>query len=205
MAVDLEKDKKYKEAIFHLNIAIEKKDRFKQAFLNRGFCKTELGDLVGGIDDYKKLLAFDYDNTFALFNLGNNYSLLADNKKAIYYYSKALQTEGALKSFVGSGGKPSGIAVSLDANYGMLDCEIYFERGIAYLEENQFDKAIFDINKSLEVNNAKKDCYFLLGKAFLGKNDSIDACESFIKSAKLGDKEAREMLRKHCIKKTKSN
>ena len=44
-------------------------------------------------------------------------------------------------------------------------------------------------------------CYFLLGKAYVGKKDSINACDNFIKSAKLGDKEAREMLKKHCIEK----
>jgi hypothetical protein len=41
------------------------------------------------------------------------------------------------------------------------------------------------------------------GKAYVGKKDSINARDNFIKSAKLGDKEAREMLKKHCIKKKK--
>ena len=58
-----------------------------------------------------------------------------------------------------------------------------------------------DIDKSLKADNAKRDCYFLLGKAYVGKKDSINACDNFIKSAKLGDKEAREMLKQHCIKK----
>lgn len=126
--------------------------------------------------------------------------------KAIIYYSEALETEGATRSFTDSNGGIFGIQKNLDFNrfdsdmdYNMHDSEIYFYRGIEYLELEKFDNAISDINKSLKANFAKRDCYFLLGEAYLGKKDSITSCQYFIKSARLGDKEAREMLKKHCI------
>ncbi|MFD0988465.1 tetratricopeptide repeat protein [Mariniflexile jejuense] len=207
-AIELDKQGKYNEAIISLDKAIDKKSKFRPALLNRGFYKSKLEKFEEGIKDYNKILEFDNDNTFALFNIGNNYSSLNDSKNAIAYYSKALQTEGALKSFASSDGGAFALNTNFDLksfdsdrDYSMLDCEIYFERGMEYLEIEQFDKAISDFNKSIKANNAKRDCYFLLGKAFIGKKDSINACENFIKSAKLGDKEAREMLKKHCIKK----
>jgi len=207
-AIELDKQGKYNEAIVSLDKAIDKKSKFRPALLNRGFYKSKLEKFEEGIKDYNKILEFDNDNTFALFNIGNNYSSLNDSKNAIAYYSKALQTEGALKSFASSDGGAFALNTNFDLkrfdsdrDYSMLDCEIYFERGMEYLEIEQFDKAISDFNKSIKADNAKRDCYFLLGKAFIGKKDSINACENFIKSAKLGDKEAREMLKKHCIKK----
>ena len=197
-----------KKAIELLDKAIDKKNKFRPALLNRGYYKTELGNLNGGIEDYQKLLKFDPNNTSALFNIGNNFSELDEHEKAIVYYSKALKTEGALKSLASSDGGALAINLNFDlkrfdsdTDYNVLDCEIYFERGLEYLELEQFDNAISDIDKSLKADNAKRDCYFLLGKAYVGKKDSINACDNFIKSAKLGDKEAREMLKQHCIKK----
>ncbi|QNK78330.1 hypothetical protein H7F37_04385 [Winogradskyella sp. PAMC22761] len=197
-----------KKAIELLDKAIDKREKFRPALLNRGYYKTELGNLNGGIEDYLKLLKFDPDNTSALFNIGNNFSELDEHEKAIVYYSKALKTEGALKSWASSDGEALAINLNFDlkrfdsdTDYNVLDCEIYFERGLEYLELEQFDNAISDIDKSLKADNAKRDCYFLLGKAYVGKKDSINACDNFIKLAKLGDKEAREMLKKHCIEK----
>jgi tetratricopeptide (TPR) repeat protein len=209
-ALELDKQGKHNEAIVLLDKAIEKRPKFRPALLNRGVYKSELENFKEGIKDYNKILEFDPANTFALFNIGNNYSSLNDNKNAIDYYSRALKTKGALKSFASSDGGALAINTNFDLkgfdsdmNYSMLDCEIYFERGMEYLDIEQFDKAISDFNKSIKADNAIRDCYFLLGKAFVGKKDSINACDNFIKSAKLGDKEAREMLKKHCIKKEK--
>jgi tetratricopeptide (TPR) repeat protein len=205
---EFEENGDLKKAIELLDKAIDKKEKFRPALLNRGYYKTELGNLNGGIEDYLKLLKFDQDNTSALFNIGNNFSELDEHEKAIDYYSKALQTEGALKSWASSDGGALAININFDLkrfdsdmDYNVLDCEIYFERGLEYLKLEQFDNAISDIEKSLKADNAKRDCYFLLGKAYVGKKDSINACDNFIKSAKLGDKEAREMLKKRCIEK----
>ena len=205
---EFEENGDLKKAIELLDKAIDKKEKFRPALLNRGYYKTELGNLNGGIKDYLKLLKFDQDNTSALFNIGNNFSELDEHEKAIDYYSKALQTEGALKSWASSDGGALAININFDLkrfdsdmDYNVLDCEIYFERGLEYLKLEQFDNAISDIEKSLKADNAKRDCYFLLGKAYVGKKNSINACDNFIKSAKLGDKEAREMLKKHCIEK----
>jgi tetratricopeptide (TPR) repeat protein len=207
-AIDLEKQEKHKEAILSLDRAIVKEPKFRPALLNRGNYKTEIGDFQGAIDDFNLLLVFDQDNTAALFNIGNSFSLLKEHKQSIDYYSKALNTKGALRTIpISNGGYLDMITNSdfknfdSDMTYQMYDCLIYFERGMEYLYAKKYDKAISDITKSLKANNAEKDCYFLLGKAYLGKKDSINACQNFIESAQLGDQEARDMLKKYCIKK----
>ena len=205
-AIELDRKEKWEEAIINLDKALEKRAKFRPALLNRGYYKTQLGNVKGGIVDYKKIIGFDPDNTLALYNIGINFSLLKEHKKAISYYSKALQTEGALKSYASSNGGAIAIHTNFDLkqfdsdmDYNIHDSRIYYERGIEYLEVKKIDSAISDFNKSLNSNYAKMDCYFLLGKAYLEKKDSVNACQNFIESAKLGDKEARQMLKKHCI------
>ncbi|MFI1742838.1 MULTISPECIES: tetratricopeptide repeat protein [Thalassobellus] len=209
-ALDIEKKGDLKLAIQLLDKAIAKKENHRPALLNRGTYKSDLGLYDEGNKDYKRILDFDPDNTSALFNIANNFSLLEKPNHAIKYYTKALKTKGALKSFASSDGKAMAFQFNddykyfdNDADYYVHDCEIYFERGIEYLAIEEFDMAISDFKKSLLSNNAKKDCYYLIGEAYIGKKDSINACQAFIESAKLGDKDAREMLKEHCIKKEK--
>ncbi|WP_299207961.1 tetratricopeptide repeat protein [uncultured Dokdonia sp.] len=206
-ALELRKEKKIEEAIANLDKAIAKEPKFRPALLNRGVYKSIVEDYQGSITDYKKLLAFDGDNTMALYNIGNSYSALKEHNKAITYYTKALKTEGALKSFPSSNGGVIAFQMNFDLksfdsdmNYNVYDSEIYFDRGVEFLEIEKFDKAISDINKSLKANYAVKDSYFYLGKAYIGKKDSLLACQNFIESARLGDQKAREMLKQHCIK-----
>ena len=207
-ALELKKEKRFEEAIINLDKAIAKESRFRPAILNRGVYKSELGDYKGSIDDYRKLLAFDGDNTAALYNIGHGFSALKEHNKAIAYYTEALKTEGALKSFPRSDGGIITFQMNFDLksfdsdmDYNVYDSEIYFDRGLQFLEIEMFDSAISDINTSLKANYAIKDSYFYLGKAYIGKKDSLQACQNFIESARLGGEGAREMLKKHCIKK----
>lgn len=207
-AIQLSKQNKYEDAIKLLDKAIKKKNNFRPALLNRGYYKSLSGDFNGAIKDYEKVLEFDPDNTFALSEIAFNWSSLNNPQKSINYYTKALKTEGAINSFLNSNGETFAINTNMeakifdnDADYNILDCKIYYNRGIEFIEIEEFDKAISDFNKSLNVNFAVSESYFFLGKAYLGKNNSIESCKNFTKSAELGDKDAIEMVKKYCNKK----
>ncbi len=122
-----------------------------------------LGNLEGGIKDYKKVLEFDPDNTIALCHIAYNYGSMNNHNKAVEYYTMALETNGAIKSFTGSNGETMAINRNLDimnvnkdsdSQYNVIDCNVYFNRGIEYLEIGQFDNSIADFKKSLKSNNA---------------------------------------------------
>jgi tetratricopeptide (TPR) repeat protein len=202
----LENKGEFEKAILILDKAIDKNPNFRPALINRGADKSYLGDKKGAIEDYKRILKFDIDNTLALYNIGNNYSALKEHEKSIYYFSLSLKTKGALESFAGSHGiltlhtiydsKP----FDNDTDYQLHDYEIYYARGIEYLAVEQFENAISDFDKSIKVNYKKNECYNLTGKAYIGKNDSITACENFFKTAKIGDAEGKQLLRKYYVK-----
>ena len=198
-AVKLEKEGDFKRAILFHNKALKKNSKATASLINRGSDKSELGDYNGAIVDFEKILDYDKNNTLALYAIGDTYSELKNYPKAIIFYTRALQSEGIIKNLTLNQTKNS-IDFSSDNNqYNVQDYYIYFERGIAYLENKQFDKAITDLKTSLLNQNGVADCYFLLGKCYVGKKDLTTACKNFTQSARLGDKEAKEQMKKHCL------
>ncbi|MFS4466174.1 tetratricopeptide repeat protein [Maribacter sp. 2210JD10-5] len=205
-AQELEKKGNLEAAISKLDKAIKKEPEFRAALLNRGVYKSELAKYDEANKDYQKVLEFDSDNTYALFNIGLNFQKQKLHKLSIPYFSKALKTEGALESIASSNGDAWAINTNIDlkrfdsdADYNMFDSEIYYQRAVGHLEMKDFDKAISDFKTALKSNYSRADCFYLIGEAYLGKKDSTNACQNFIESAKLGDLEAREMLKKHCL------
>ncbi|MBC8756244.1 hypothetical protein H2O64_16330 [Kordia sp. YSTF-M3] len=200
-ATELSANFKWEEAILLLDKAIEKKPTFRLALIQRGFGKALwLEDYEGGIEDFKKVLTIDPDNTLALYYIGLTYDDQQQYVKGIEYLSKALLTEGVQKT------------ISIEENLkldGDYDKEslftvdvsnIYYERGLAYVRTEKYDKAIVDLRKVVTAGAYLRDSYFLLGEAYLGKKDTINACQNFSESAKLGDEEASKMLTKYCNK-----
>ncbi|WP_170284022.1 tetratricopeptide repeat protein [Flagellimonas olearia] len=210
-ARDFEIEGKYEKANALLDKAIAKNPKFRPALLNRAVNKSILEDYEGAIEDYKALLEFDPDNALALLNLGNNYKRIKNYEDAISSYNKALSTEWVIKS-VPVGELINDIETSLkleldqhpsfdkDSEYEVNELDVIYERGIAYVLNEQFSHGINDMEKLLEHEYYIADCHYWIGNAHVGLKDSTNACQSFIKSAKLGLKIAREKIKEHCLK-----
>lgn len=204
-AFEYEEKGDLKKAIELLDKAIDKQSDFRPALLNRGYYKTELGNLNDGITDYLKILEFDSDNTLALYNIGMNFQELESHKKAIEYFTKAFNTKGALTSFPNSNGRTLGLRTKLDFSaldndndFEVYKCEIQFSRGVNYFFNNEYDKAISDFENSIKANYNKANSHFFLGGIYLEKEELNKACENFTSSANLGDLDAKEKLKKYC-------
>ena len=204
-ARDLEIEGKYKEANALLDKAIDKKPRFRPALLNRAVNKSILEDYDGAIRDYQKLLEFDPDNALALLNIGNNFKRTKDYGKSISAYNKALKTKWVIKP-ESLGLLEEDIKISFqyefdqDSEYQVSETEILYERGIAFVLNDQFAEGIKDMEQILSRDYYIGDCHYWLGNAYVGLKDSTNACQNFIKSAKLGLKDAREKIKEHCLK-----
>ena len=184
-----------------LEKVLEKNPKFRPALYNRGIINSNSGNYEQAINDYQKIINFDPDNTLVLRNIGNDYANLKKYKKAISYYNKALKTKGAFKSDT--------LLIELnwindfdkDSEYYVRKCEIEFERGLAYLDNKEYELAIADFKRTIEVNYEIPTSYYWIGEAYIGLKDSTEICNNFIKSAKLGIEEAKDKLREYCIKK----
>ena len=204
-AFEYEKKGDLKKAIELLDKSIEKQSNFRPALLNRGYYKTELGNLNSGIMDYKKILEFDSDNTLALYNIGINYQELEKPKKAIEYFTKALNTSGALASFTNSNGGTMSLRSNLDFDnldndndFEVHKCEIQFSRGVNYFFNKEYNRAIVDFENSISANYNKASSHFFLGGIYLKMDNLNNACENFTLSANLGDLDAKEKLKEYC-------
>ena len=204
-AFEYEEKGDLKKAIELLDKSIEKQSNFRPALLNRGYYKTELGNLNGGIIDYKKILEFDSDNTLALYNIGINYQELEKPKKAIEYFTKALNTSGALASFTNSYGGTMSLRSNIDFDpldndndFEVHKCEIQFSRGVNYFFNKEYNKAITDFENSIKANYNKASSHFFLGGIYLEMDNLNNACENFTLSANLGDLNAKEKLKEYC-------
>lgn len=196
LAYELEEKGKYAEAIPYLDKAIEKKANFKPALLNRGADKSILKDYSGAIADYKIILKYDADNTQALMNIGNNYKRLDDNENAVLFYTKALNTKGAIKS--------DSIYIDIniygqwdrEADYYVRKYEIEFERGISYIHLKKYQLAIKDLKQSVEYRYELPDALSWLGEAYYYSKDTLNARKYLTKASKYGMLDAQELLKR---------
>lgn len=205
-ARDFEIEGDYKKANALLDKAIKKNPKFRAALLNRGVNHSILENYKGAIADYQTLLEFDSDNALALFNLGNNYKKLKDYQNAISAYNQVLDTEWVIKSEPFSPLLDRDIKINFDysfdkdSDYTVDELDIIFERGIALVLNEQFADGIRDMEKLLAKEYDIGNCYYWIGNSHVGLKDSTNACQNFIKSAKLGLKEARGQVKEHCLK-----
>ncbi|MDC9721561.1 MAG: tetratricopeptide repeat protein [Urechidicola sp.] len=194
-AYELEEKGEYKKAIAIHNKILARNPHFRPSLINRGADKSTLGDFKGAIEDYKKILKFDSDNLLALMNIGNNYENLNDFNSSISYYSKALNSKELIKS-----GKIN-TRIELiedfdkDYQYRVEEYEVLFERGTAFIHNNEFEKAILDLKKLIETGQMVGDAYFYIGESYLKMNDSLNACRYFKLSLENGISTAKEKIR----------
>jgi tetratricopeptide (TPR) repeat protein len=196
LAFELEEKEKYAEAITYLDKAIEKKPRFRPALNNRGADKSAIGDFNGAIEDYEKILAFEPQNTLILMNIGNNYKRLKAYDKSVDDYTKALNTNGAIKS--------DSIYIDFnlngdwdrDSDYYVRKYRIEFERGISYVYLKKHSLGIRDLEQAIEYNYEIPDASSWIGQAYYELNDTINARNFLTQASKYGLIDAKELLKK---------
>lgn len=196
MAYDLEEKGEFKKAIPFLDKAIEKKPQYRPALINRGADKSMIGDYHGAIADYQKVIAFDPNNTMVLMNIGNNYKRLKLYEKSVDYYTKALNTEGALKS------DKVYIDINIDgpfdreSDYHVRKYEIEYERGISYVYLKKYDLAVKDLIQAVEFSHELPDALSWTGEAYYYLNDTINARKYLTEASKYKMLDAIELLEK---------
>jgi tetratricopeptide (TPR) repeat protein len=66
------------------------------------------------------------------------------------------------------------------------DAETYYNRGIVYEKKGQYDKAISDFTKAIEINPGHADAYYTRGVVYYYKKDYEKALDDFYKAQNLG-------------------
>jgi tetratricopeptide (TPR) repeat protein len=76
---------------------------------------------------------------------------------------------------------------------------IYYSRGLTYYEMREYDEAISDFNKTIELKSDYANAYRDLGKAYVAIGDTANATEAFETAVRLfeeqGNSDAAEQVR----------
>ena len=131
-------------------------------------------------------------------NIGNNYENLNDFKSSINYYTEALRSKELIKSGEFNAQLELNTDFDKDYQYRVYDYEVLFERGTAYMHNNEYMKAISDLNSLIETGKMVGDAYFYIGECYLKMDDTLSACENFDLSKKYGISEAINRAKDYC-------
>lgn len=133
----------------------------KGRFLLKGNEKLKENDLNGAIDYYAEALMIDPGFTDALLNRGLVYERLNNLDLAIADYSTIL------------------------SNGSSRDTLVYFQRGLAYLDNGEYYKALSDAEQLTNIHKNSWKSYFLLGLVKEQLSDFEGALAAFEKGLEL--------------------
>jgi len=199
----------YENALNDLTIYIESKTNKTEsnlftAYKTRGYCKKDLGDFEGAIEDYSKALEIDPKDSRANFMRALIYMEAEQFDKSISEYNKLLQMfpkkETATRKYIILAKLKSG-----NYNEALKDCDlllqkngkiirVYQFRVEAYLGLEEYQLALEDINAIIndfpvhERIISKELIYHLKAKANLGLKNFNDAKKDIEESLKLKPK-----------------
>lgn len=195
-ATILNKNKDYKGAINLLDEAIKKDNKYIDAYIERGVNKAQLNDNIGAINDFKKVLLIDSDNTLALFNIGKIYCNLKKYKLSIDFYNKAFETKGGDVIYLDLANNK---LVDLGQKYDVKGQDIFYERAIAFYNSNDLKNSFKDFKTCIEQNCYVKESYYWIGYIYLNANEHEKACGCFRKAKENGDSEVElNEIQKYC-------
>lgn len=163
----------YNEALKDYNKIIEILPDYKDAYINRSIVKRTLEDYQGAIFDLNKILESDPNDEEIYYDLAKNKQSLGDHQGAIIDYSFVIDNHDN-----GDDISPS-----------------YFGRGFSKYCLDDYQSAIADLEKGLELN---PDCdafpYYLLGTSKLKIGDLQGSFDAIFKAAEMGDEKALKVL-----------
>ncbi|MFN3803251.1 MAG: tetratricopeptide repeat protein [Belliella pelovolcani] len=146
--------------IIYLPSCASEEDK-KGRFFLKGNEKLKENDLKGASEYYSEALKIDPDFADALLNRGIIHERLNNLDAAIADYSKILE-KGSL-----------------------IDTTVYFQRGLAYLDNGEFYKALNDAQQLEKINSESWKTYFLLGLVYEKLKNNNAALKAFEKGLDL--------------------
>ena len=166
-----------KEALDAFTKAIEINPQFAQAYSNRGFAYSNLGDYNQAIKDYNRAIEINPQDAVAYYNRGGlAYGKLGNYNQAIKDYNKAIEINPQLAGPYYNRGnvyviklgnnnraiKDYNKAIELNPQFA----QAYYNRGVAYGNLGNYKQAIADYNRAIELNPQFAKAYYNRGLAY---------------------------------------
>lgn len=152
--------KQFDKAILSFDKAMALDDKSYLVYLRRGEFKAELKDFKGAILDYDKSMSLKANDFYLYFKRGAAKYFLKDQLGAIDDLDKSISLN---KTFSDSYAYRGYCKSDLNQNFSAIDdytmaikmdeknADAYINRAICYIKNKNFDEALIDANKSIEL------------------------------------------------------
>ena len=198
-----------KEALDAFTKAIEINPQFAQAYSNRGFAYSNLGDYNQAIKDYNRAIEINPQDAVAYYNRGGlAYGKLGNYNQAIKDYNKAIELNPQFAQAYYN----RGVAYGNLGNYkqAIADynraieinpqfAQAYYNRGLAYGKLGNYNQEIKDYSRAIELNPQFAKAYYNRGFTYNEIGNYKQAVADIKIAARLGHEMAQELLRKNGI------
>jgi tetratricopeptide (TPR) repeat protein len=197
----------YQKAMTDFDQAIRLLPGYPQAYLNRGYCREQLNDPAGAMQDYRMAAHFNpgvYEPHLAIALLaGTNglwslavaeydtvlqrvpgYSLAWYHRGMVKYQMQDI--DGAMKDF--------DQAILCDERFA----EAFANRGILKFQLHDLTGSLADLTRAIELDAALTEAYVNRGRVYFFKQDYPRACQDWVTAKNLGNEEARSLWKSYC-------
>ena len=163
----------YQDAMEDFNKAIELKKHDSKLYISRGLLKDKIGEYDSAIDDYTIALKYNKHSGIAYINRG-----IAKDKSG--------------KPIASIGDYQRAIKVSKE-----VAPQAYYNMGLAQCKREQYEDAVENFSKAIELNSIYSDAYYNRGKAYIKLNHLQYAKFDFEKAVQYNHQntQAREALK----------
>jgi tetratricopeptide (TPR) repeat protein len=170
-------------------------------------------DYYEAINQYKKAIEIDSNFADCFFNIGLSYFKLGNYDESIKYYSIAIYKNHDDPDYYANRGiseyfKGDYLKSIEDYSYAITHnhpkmAELYSMRADSYAALKEYDLAMSDYNKSIEIDPNNKVVYYNKGTALKDQNKLDDACICMEKACQLGHEKACIYINDHCKRSNK--
>lgn len=194
----------YESAISGFNRAIEADAEYALAYYNRGDVYQALDDHDRALADYNIAIQLDPNESRFYNNRGLSWYDKDENDKAITDFTKAIELDlNSPTAYLNRGLAYKGAeryqdaindfnkAVRLDSSY--VDT-VARSRGGTYYMLDQYDLAIKDLSRHLELNPEMDYSYYLRGRCWAEKGNSTNAIKDYSKCIELNPTYAKAYM-----------
>ena len=156
---------KYDEAIKDYTRAITISPGFADAYCNRGVAWAAKGNTDNAIADYTKAIEINPNYSEAYYNRAASWAAKGNYGRAIADYTKDIESNPVYS-------KISEKNVSGYNDIIQRFSEVHFNRGLIFNAKGNYDPAISDFEKAIEINPLSAEAYFELSKILSSCPDS---------------------------------
>jgi Tfp pilus assembly protein PilF len=194
----------FRQALPDLDRALMLDPVYGQAYLNRGYCKEQLGNIAGAIRDYRSAAQSDPNTYEPHAALALLYSSKGMTHEAIIEFDTSLimnplfvtgfYQRAMLRTDMGD---YSGALQDFDRTITLEpgNQEAFINRGVLKFRMQKFDFALEDLDQAIRMNDRSAEAWLNRGRVYfyLGNNDK--ARSDWEASARLGNSEANTLLK----------